>query len=743
MTRKRKRKLAAKGMLSGVLGGSICAVGAAATGAPTNDPAKSPQSQSDLAEVVVTAARYYRPTVASSATKFDLPLIETPQSVSVITSDVISNLGVTSIPDAANYAAAFNTQANQGAGLYTGTFYIRGIRLDKFRGFKLNDYPFGVTGIPDTVGVDRIEVPKGPTSIVYGYGNYGGVVNIITKKPPAKLEWQGELSGGSYDDYRVETMAGGPLTSSGNVRALLAAAYGSANTFVQGEYRKTFALAPSLTAEFDERTRLEFFGYYQNVRGRVGGSMPVLEEADGRIVLPTFTPQDSFNGNPDASLSTFDVKSAVLALSRDLSDSSTLKLVVNGASSKSKVRSIYAGYYATPAATGESTVYALAQDETTTSKTVELSYLNKFQTFGQQSQVYSVAGMDSLHYDEQEVANNLGSVNVFNPNFSQFTGPYPTPQDYLDGNYSGFQFFNYRHERDYNVGTQLLLNVTSRLGFLVGARSDWLRIERVTSPGTAAQVVAIDSRQMASYRASLLYKITDQVNGYLHYSQGFTPQLSFVRSGGTVGNELVTQYEAGFKSEFLNKQLGLTGSVYELDTTNTAIADPRNGPGQSFAIAGGRGRNRGAEIEVQGQVGKGFSIMANYAYIESKLLAAADPALIGQSAPVGPNNTARVLLNYAFQKGTLLAGAQVGIGIRHDGVTKQGFFTSNAGRPPVFVPAYDVVDARVAYEISDAVKVQLNIRNLLGEKYFLPAVNTYIVNYGEPRAFRLSLSYKY
>lgn len=692
-------------------------------------------------DIVIVGRTFYRPIEASSSTKFDLSLVETPQAISVITEDMISSLGLTSIGGAADYAAGFVSQGKASPGLFIGTFRARGILLSRYRGFKLNDYPYGIAGVPDTVGVERIEFPKGPTSIIYGFGNYGGIVNIITRKPQREFGGSATLLLGSYDFRRAELDLTGPLFADGAVRGRIGAGYEDTNSFRKGEYSKTRVLAPSLVADLGERTQLEFFGYYQKTSGVTGGGLPVFVDANRNVHLPTAVSRKLFNGNPDVSKTTLDVKSAVVALKQQVFDDGSLKLVVNGTTSDQDLKSVYSGYVPASFETGEATVYAIDDDEDAKSASVELSYLDQFEAFGQEHQIYTVAGYDYFKSSNNESGNCIGFVNLYKADFSQFTGPFPTHQDYLNGDFC-YTGVGSQKQTGYNVGSQLLLRLTDSLKLLVGGRYDWLKLENSLYPGRPDASRASLNTEEFSYRASILYSVTGNVNAYLHYARGFTPQLGIKRGGGTVGSEHGTQYEIGVKGEFLDRRLGLSAALFQLDRSGTAISDPLNGPGDRFVIGGGKDRFKGGEIELVGQLGRGLSILANYAYVTAKVRASDTPSFIGQNLPVGPQHTASALVNYSFQPESALSGLEVGAGVNYVGRSRP-MLDPPGPVQSYTLPSYVVVDARTSYAITKQLQVQLNIMNLFDKRYFTSGQNRYILDYGTPRSFRVSLDYKF
>ncbi|MEM1035919.1 MAG: TonB-dependent receptor plug domain-containing protein [Pseudomonadota bacterium] len=201
---------------------------------------------------MVRNAEFFRPTEATSATKILLPIIETPQAITVLTEDIISLTGIRDLEGASGLVPGFVAKGTYGG--FDNRFSARGFDLSVAEGILINGVQVASNVDRDFIGVERIEYLRGPTSIVLGTVNYGGAVNIITKRPGDVLE--GSIAGevGSWDLYRFQGEFGGPLNESGTVRGYVAGAYEDRGGFREGEELEKLPVRAALDIDLTENT---------------------------------------------------------------------------------------------------------------------------------------------------------------------------------------------------------------------------------------------------------------------------------------------------------------------------------------------------------------------------------------------------------------------------------------------------------------------------------------------------------
>jgi iron complex outermembrane recepter protein len=713
----------------------------------------------ELQEVVVTGrqAELFRPSTASSATGFSLDLSELPQSVSVITEDFLSTVGVTQLDDIFRFVPGVVNQGTEGFGGLESTLIARGRQIDTNRNFKLNGATFSNLGVLDLTGVERVEFPKGPTSLVYGFGSYGGIVNIITKQP--KREQDVGFSGffGSQDLIRIESDITGPLAAEGALRFRLGVGHERQNSFRDVEERESTAIVPTFAYDIGDRTELSLLGYYQNLRGKADSGLPYIgDDLDGNgfvdgnepFGLPTQLPRSTFMGDPQQNDTSAQTRALISRLKTALGDDTELTVTGSYVNSSNYIQSIYGFTYTAPVAlqNGLFEADSVLEDQDTESYVAEVSLLKRFTAFGEEQQLFLLGGVDTRRTERITAGICVpDALNIFALDFDSFDIPIPTSAQYDTGD--GLCYGNGFNDRltTYHAGGQLLLKPFSRVTFLLGARQDWLdrRYILQDSPasggvGFAGSVLTDDSDTELSFRASTTIEITDNMRTFLHFARGFTPQLSLIRSGGVIGNEHGTQYEVGFKGEFLERSLSASLSVFRLDVTDGSIEDPNNAPGQNFFIAGGEERFKGAELELIGQIGKSLSVAAAYAYVESEILVADDASVVGRENIEGPNNKASLLVDYAFDNvSPLIDPLAVGLAATYNGRQRQSLDVDYG------LPSFTLIDLNTSYELSKSTSISLNIFNLLDKTYFTPGPFDFLAFYGEPRTVRLGFDFQF
>ncbi|MEL7029226.1 MAG: TonB-dependent receptor plug domain-containing protein, partial [Pseudomonadota bacterium] len=216
----------------------------------------------DPDEIVVRGrAEFFRPTENTSATKIPLPIVETPQSITVLTDDILDLTASTDLEDTIGLVPGFVN-----IGSYAGIdnrFQARGFDISVAEGILLNGVSIATNVDRDLLGVERIEFLRGPTSIVLGTLNYGGAVNIITRRPSAEFEQDYLIRVGSFDTSRVQAEVSGPLNPSGTIRGYLGVAYEDREGFRDGEELNKLPIKAAFDFDIGPNTLLTIDASYE------------------------------------------------------------------------------------------------------------------------------------------------------------------------------------------------------------------------------------------------------------------------------------------------------------------------------------------------------------------------------------------------------------------------------------------------------------------------------------------------
>jgi len=255
--------------------------GSAVAQSSSTDIEQDRESES-LEEIVVLARRDFLPDANSTSTKLDRPLSETATSITVLDANVFEALGIDNYLEATKLVpGAVN------AGSFGGTPNILSRGYD-VSGTKINGVP--TTSRPlDNIAVQSLEFVKGPPGVIFGEGNPGGFMNLITRKPGEDLRFTVSTEVGSWDHRRIAGSATGPITKSGKVKALLSASYQESESFVDFEERDSESFFAALSADLSDRIQLSVNGYYGDLdyRSYNDGWPAVIRRDDAGDVIST------------------------------------------------------------------------------------------------------------------------------------------------------------------------------------------------------------------------------------------------------------------------------------------------------------------------------------------------------------------------------------------------------------------------------------------------------------------------
>jgi iron complex outermembrane receptor protein len=747
-----------RAILYGIAGAGTCTVSGLAVAQGQADAAKESE---ELQEVVINAQpEFFRAVNASSAARFDLAISETPQAISVLTDDFMRTANVQTLDDAAKFVPGLDFRGPNGWGEPRTAFQVRGVNLSLSNGFKLDNYSFIFQGFMDMVGLERMEVVKGPAAVSYGQASYGGLVNLISKKPLSKHYSNTEVSYGSFETFNFKTDITGPLTEDGRLRFRAGVGYRDGDSFRDGEETDVLTAVPTLAWDLSDRTELSAIGYFQKAALVAGGALPVFQDVSGRYILPTddLLPRSTFAGNSETNGSDNDIRSIVLRLRHDINDTTQVNAVATYSAANLQVRTSYSEPFRPTSLDPASPYYGLIGSysqvlvDDNEYSNAELSLQKDFEAFSQTHKVFVLAGINTQKRWVGFAGHCNPAVNILDFDTSDFEGVFVSQaqaEAAAGDNAAHCYGFGIVDKRDdMNVGVQGHFNLTDRLSVLAGARYDSIDRYNLGSAGgltydfirSTGTVSLDDTVNEVSMRLGAMFSFTDAINGYVSYMDGFTPQIGRIRTGGIVGNEHGELYEIGAKGVFLDGALGVNAAVFQLDTADTSVRDPNNLPGEEFVVPAGENERKGVELELVGQLSRSIAINANYAYIDGEYdKVPNNPLLEGKALPVGPNHEAAVFVNYTFNQAGPLQGANVGAAVAYS--------SSQLPRSPYLFPTFDVryelpsfttVDLSASYPLSDRAQMALNVTNLLDEEYWLPAASSYGVNYGRPRAYTVS-----
>jgi len=655
--------------------------------------------------ITVSGSGEYAVPDASGGTKTDTLIMETPVSVQVIPQQVLADQQTVRLGDALQNVSGV-IPANDSYGT-NDSFTIRGfdqLDLTYEDGLRLDQY--SNAGFPlDFANIEKIEVVKGPASVLYGQAEPGGMVNIVTKQPLEQLYYSSQQQFGSYGFYRTTLDATGPLfTKSLFYRFNLD--YENAGSFRDFIHTDQVALFPTIQWKPNKRDQIAAQLMYATGTIVTDNGIPLL--MDG---TPAKVPIGSNYAEPDSNRTATTQYSVKLLGTHEFSDAWKLTAAYK------------AGYYDAPDpnsvfyfgdADANGDLHRIAFTENFSNHwthQVIADLTDKFTIHGVKNTL--LAGLD-FYYQYGRYDANLyfpAPINIFKPIYGQ---PFIPPDPANDT-------FVHNGQQAYGAYLQDQVALPARLFLLAGFRFD--RVNSYNS-GYGPSSSSIHDRPAPTPRAGILWQPVQTASVYFSYSgnYGATPLGAITPDGKPLPPQSAQQYEFGVKTEWLNKRLSATTSIYQITKQNIPTTDPSN---PIFSVAIGEARSRGFEVDVSGQITPNWKIIGGYSYIDG-VVAKDDnvPSLAGLRFPGAPRNSGSFWSVYEIP-GPKLKGLRFGAGVV--GRTSEVAYESPDGVTNLTdrIPGFAIVNAMMAYTRHferATLSAQLNINNLLDHTYF-SAVN--------------------
>ncbi|MEN0119219.1 MAG: TonB-dependent siderophore receptor [Agrobacterium cavarae] len=637
------------------------------------------------------------PSRSIGALKTSAPLIEVPQSVSVIGRKQLEAQNAQSVSEALRYVpgVAIETYGPDPKGY--DWIMMRGFNaqatssyLDGLRQVS-SSYSFFRT---DPYALDSIEVLRGPSSALYGQSDAGGIVNKTSKKPTENDVRQIELQYGSHDRKQAAFDVGGAVNEDKSVLYRVIGVARNANT--QFEYSNgadigddRLMIQPAVTWKPDEDTTLTVTG------------QALKDESGGTIML--FTPTNILLGDPNFNQSTQEQQSIGYEFEHRFDETWTFRQNARYGHVDFTLDNLFLS------GLGASGLNRIARhfDESFDTFTIDNQALAEFETGALSHQ--SLFGID-YSWSDADVRRYQGSAPSLNPYAPVYGVAVPVPTTPM---------ISYT-ERYSQTGIYAQDQIKFGNGFVatVGGRYDWLDLEtnnRLTGNDTTINVGNF------SGRAGLSYVTSFGLAPYVSYSQSFVPNSGVDENGNTFDPSKGRQWEAGLKYQPEGFDGLFTIAYFDIEKTNVL-----NYLSSGFAVATGEIASRGLELEGKVSLGGGWDFVGSYTYTDAEITRDAT-GNVGKRPMLVPEQQASAWLNYTFETG-LLEGASIGAGVRYVGKV----YGNNANT--FSVPGRTLVDLGASYRINEHAKVSVNATNLFDKKYFSTCEASYSCYEGDRRS---------
>lgn len=729
---------------------ALLASGIATLPALAAEQPTAPPVATELSKLTVTEAvdgDYVAPS-ATTGTKTDTPLIETPASIQVVTQQMLQDQKALTFDQALVNVAGVRASTTG----WEENIYLRGFPTSTYfrDGFRIDD-PSGLGGTATLSNVESIEVLKGPASILYGRVEPGGIVNIITKQPSATPKFSAEQTAGSWGEYTTTLDAAGPLNDSKTMQYSVNASHHQNNLYIDNVWDKRDFIAPSLRWAPDAKTQVTVEASYSHDR-------TVLYQ---QSIVPYDTTSNQFQFGPRNANPTpyeFDPNTLFLGLSwsHEFADGWTVRQRI----SRDRVN------FSTPV--NPSTCCGpLFQDGTTWTVGLAAAHLTgwtrsdgtvldlegHFAT-GPVKHTLLVGGdyyaLRAL-YDSQYSNSNGPFVNV--PLFSSAVPSLASVP--IDPN---SYYYTDTATRSYGVYAQDQIKLPHSVELLGGLRYQHVSTAGFSNTGTdlyGGSGVPVPSNPPADHavtpRVGVLWLPQENLSVYASYTENFgaSNAASTDWQGKPLKPEGARQYEVGAKAETLDGRLSAALAWYDLTKINVVandVAHP-NGQGGSFPTTIGQIESKGVELTLQGEITSGWDALLAYSYDHAAIKVGTSTYPAGTQLPQVPEQMLRVYTTYKFVGAA--QGLKVGGGVSFQGKAPGLYLDPNTGASETNVitnPAYHTVDAMASYEhpIGRArLTAQVNVRNALNASYrtdsFMYVAPWGYVTYGRPRSVLGSL----
>ncbi|RRV21436.1 TonB-dependent siderophore receptor [Stutzerimonas nitrititolerans] len=679
----------------------------------------------------------YNATHSSVATKTSMPLVETSQTVSVVTRQQIEDQGSRSIAQAVRYTPGLMSNP-YGATTRYDYVAMRGITDGSVDNLYLDGQKLlGDSGTYSTLQVDpyfveRIDILKGPSSVLYGRSLPGGLVAMTSKKPQREARRQIQLSYGSNDYKQVAFDLTGPLEDERIAYRLVGVAKDADNQ-VDGIEEKRYAVMPSLSIDFTEDTRLTLLAMLQHdPESGYHGGLPAdgtVTSHGGRRISRSF-----FEGDEDYEKFERDQQMIGYQFEHRFNDVVSARQNFQYLDSTVESGQVYQYGYATA---DELVRYYTGGDEALHAWSIDNQLQFLFDT-GALSHTL-VTGLD---YQRRKAKVDYDAASGLSP-INPYTGAV--------GAGSPVFYHQYDETRELEQ-TGLYLQDLISLGnwrFSLGVRQDWVDVsfDHTEDAAYGDQTDSAKLEQLTG-RVGVLYAFDNGLSPYASYSESFNPNATAAYnevSPGVYDIALLDategeQYEVGLKYQPLGTDDLYTISYFDLKQSNLANKDSN----ENFYRAVGELTSKGVEVEARLRPLEQVNVLASYTYMDVEyskdFTGAAGVNNRGNRPNAVARNMASLWADYTFAQGPL-AGLQIGGGARYFG--KSWVDAENTLR----IPSYTLYDAMLGYDLSrvglQGVGLRLNLNNLTDEKYVAACNSLSQCYYGEARNVMATLTYDF
>ncbi|MEW4947666.1 TonB-dependent siderophore receptor [Pseudomonas asiatica] len=667
----------------------------------------------------------YTTGASSTATKMNLSIRETPQSVSVITRQRMDDQQLNSVTQVLNQTPGITMSQDGGQryNIYSRGSAINTYQLDGVTTTQENQTRNMPSTLLDMTLFDRVEIVRGATGLMTGAGEPGGVVNLIRKRPTRQFQSHIQGTVGSWDSYRSEVDVSGPLIEGGDLRGRMVAAKQKSGSFRDWYKEDKDILYGVLEADLDEDTLVRFGVDYQKFKGTGSPGVPLLF-TNGK--------QTNFSRSTSSGArwmyDELETTNYFMAAEHTFSNAWQLKLAANYMDSS---RDNYNGSYQTSSGrawineeTGAARMLRYNAEADQTQRGLDLTLQGPFSLFGRTHEF--ITGFNYQDYKNDHTGYDVGVTSV---NFYDWDNYLPRPTDTGEigeilnikssqrGTYAAFKF-----------------NIMDDLNVIVGARTSDYDYDYYYNPSDSPYTKMHERGEVTPY-AGITYDLTPEQSVYVSYTDIFKPQSNLDRNGTVIGPVIGSNYEVGWKGAFYDGRLNASTALFLVKRDNLAVEDSGEivqGTLDQQAYKGAQGtETKGIDLELSGEVLPGWQVMTSYSHARTE-----DADGVRQLTQYSMD-TFRFWNTYRFQGDW--NRLTVGGGVSWNSSMSLYY---NSLKARATQDDYTVASLMARYQVTDKLAATLNLNNIFDEKYY-SGIGGSVGHYGDPRNASLSLRYDF
>jgi iron complex outermembrane receptor protein len=667
----------------------------------------------------------YKASKSRAGTKTSTSLAETPRSVSVVTAQRMKDQKSQTLTEVLGYVPGiFAPPFAAGDSLAGDLFFIRGFNATDYGyglmrdGLRVQGNRYDTTTEP--YGLERVEVFRGPSSILYGENAPGGLVNLVSKHPVATPQGEVQLGYGTHNRRQVGVDVSGPLNDNANVLGRVVLLGRNSDTQTEHVPDDRLYIAPSLTLNFDDYNSFTLLANYQKDHTNMELGLPaagtLLDNPNGKF------DKDAMLGVPDWNTFERETWSAGYEFTHSFNEDWQYRQNSRYLQSRITRHETWPGSLNNAGFGTLLNVTAYDRYNKTMVYSLDNQLEGKFSMGGLDNTLLFGASYDRTTFGQDWDAGFAGRIDVFNPIYPQDPVTSIAVQNTLLEQQMKGLYSQWQSRYDNWI-------------FLLGGRYDWVDSDFRNKLAPAGDIDSADRK--FTYQAGLMYQFDNGLTPYVSYSTAFVPVQQISNGGAPLDPITSEQYEVGLKYEPAGWNTAITASVYDLRKKDDTYLDSTTSSYRQV----GESRSKGVELEVNSDISENLNVVAAYTYTDARVTKDAPGSLIEGHQMTGvPRNQASAWAKYRFLEG-YLSGLHVGAGIRYFDSTFSYTPTALYGK----LDAGDVtlVDAAVGYQIDRNWSVDLNAKNLFDKEYVSGCNDAGRCYWGETRTVLGTVTYNW